>query len=93
MSSRSHRSDLRHAAQLREDERIRPESFADDAQALQAMRDKRCEPAHRSEVVQAAAMKSCTGPKLMESKAASPCGSVAKAVAKALERSRCDQML
>ena len=59
----------------------------------QAMRDSRCEPAHRSELVRAWAMKSCTGPKLIDSNAGLAPLSAANAEAKAAERSRWVQMV
>ena len=55
-------------------------------------RASRCDPAHRSSILRALAMKGCTGPMESVSKAASPCGSAAKAPAKALVRSRWSQM-
>ena len=60
--------------------------------ASHARRESKCEPAHRSEVVRAAAMKLCTGPMERASNAASPLGSAAKAPAKAEVRSRWSQM-
>ena len=68
-----------------------PNAVQTTAKASHTNDESRCEPAHKSEVERAWAMKPCTGPKLMVKSAGSSSSTIAPLSAETM--SRCCQML